>query len=69
MSAFYRPLCPNCKNTTMLARITRSPFGFDIRTFECPACDHVHQHVVELADPMKSSEMTGWLRGELRAPT
>jgi hypothetical protein len=69
MSAFSRPACPNCKTTTMLARITRSPAGFDIRTFSCPRCDDVHQQVVDLADPMKSPELAGWLRGELRAPT
>jgi hypothetical protein len=53
---------------TMLPRITTGPSGFDIRTFEFPACDHVHQRVVELIDPMKSLEVAGWLRGELRAP-
>jgi hypothetical protein len=42
--------------------------GFDIRTFECPACDHNHQCVIELVDPMKSFETADWLRGELRAP-
>jgi hypothetical protein len=69
MSTFYRPLCPKCKTTTMLARITPGAFGFDIRTFECLACDHVHQRVIALADPMKSRETAGWLRGELHAPT
>jgi len=53
----------------MLARITPGHAGFDIRTFECPACDSVHQQVVELADPMKSLETAGWLRGQLHAPT
>jgi|EndMetStandDraft_6_1072998.scaffolds.fasta_scaffold19349_2 hypothetical protein len=28
---------------TTLACITRGRSGFDIRTFECPECDHVHQ--------------------------
>jgi hypothetical protein len=27
--------------------------GFDISTFECPVCDHIHQIVIDLADPMK----------------
>jgi hypothetical protein len=54
---------------TMLAWITHGPFGFDIRTFECPACDHVHQRVVELVDPMKSLKTTSWLRDELQAQT
>jgi len=37
-----------------------SPSGFDIRTFQCPASDQVHQRVVELIDPMKSSQTAGW---------
>jgi hypothetical protein len=62
-----RPPCPTCQTRTMLARITPGRSGFDIRTFECPACDHVHQRVVGLVDPMKSLETAGWLRGELGA--
>jgi hypothetical protein len=53
----------------MLARISPGPSGFDIRTFECPACDLVHQIVVELDDPLKSGETSGWLLGQLRSPT
>jgi hypothetical protein len=26
----------------MLARITPARVGFDLRTFECAACDHAH---------------------------
>jgi len=69
MSAFCRPHCPKCKDMTMLPQITRGSSGFDIRTFECPACDHVHQRVGGRADPMGSQQTAGWLRGELRAPT
>jgi hypothetical protein len=61
--------CPNCQTTTMLARITPGPLGFDIQTFECPACDHIHQSVVDLGDPMKSLRTIGWLQGQLQAPT
>jgi hypothetical protein len=64
-----RPLCPACQTRTKLARITPGPLGFDIRTFECPACNHVHQTVVELIDPMKSLKTNAWLRGQLQAPT
>jgi Zn ribbon nucleic-acid-binding protein len=64
-----RPLCPACQARTTLARITPGPLGFDIQTFECPACDHVHQTVVELIDPMKSVRTNAWLRGQLLAPT
>jgi transposase-like protein len=63
-----RPNCPTCQTRTMLARITPGPCGFDIHTFECPACGTVHQFVAELIDPMKSRDTLGWLRGELRAP-
>jgi hypothetical protein len=52
----------------VLARITSGRLGLDIRTFECPACDSVHQSVAELIDPMKSVETAGWFRG-LSAPT
>jgi hypothetical protein len=63
-----RPRCPNGETRTMLARITSGLAGFDIRTFECPACNDVHQMVVELLDPMKSLETGRWFLGELRAP-
>jgi len=53
----------------MLARITPSHLGFNIRTFECQQCSGIHQIVTEWDDPMKSREVAGWLRGELRAPT
>src|SRR5258705_4575930 len=62
------PRCRKCQTTMMLARITLGPSGFDIRTFECPACDLGHQLVVELTDPMKSLETAGWFQG-LQAPT
>ena len=62
------PLCPQCQTTTMQARSTRSPAGFDIRTFKCPACDHIHQTVTELADPMHCIETNAWLSGQLTAP-
>jgi DNA polymerase III alpha subunit (gram-positive type) len=48
----HRPRCPNCQTHLMLARITSGTSGFDIRTFECPVCDQVHQLVVEPIDPM-----------------
>jgi hypothetical protein len=43
----------------MLARTTPGASGFDIQTFECPACHHVHQRVVERGDPMKSRATGG----------
>ena len=64
-----RPSCPACQARTMLARITPGLSGFDIRTFECLECGTFHQSVTKPVDPLKSLEMAGWLRGELRAPT
>ena len=49
----------------MLARIVPGPNGSDLRTFECPKCEHVHKLLVE--DPLKSST-DGWLAGELKPP-
>jgi len=63
-----QPRCPACRTRTMLARITPGPSGFNIRTFECPACDHVHRGAVKPVDPLKSRETLGWLRSELRSP-
>jgi len=53
----------------MLGRITRGLSGFDIRTFECPVCNDIHQMVIDLVDPMKSANTNGWLHGQLQAPT
>ena len=43
----HRPACPNCRAHMMLARIMPARIGFDLRTFECPKCDHVHEVMVE----------------------
>jgi hypothetical protein len=42
-----RPACPRCRAQMMLARIMPQNVGFDLRTFECPKCDHVHEVMVE----------------------
>jgi hypothetical protein len=58
-----QPSCPTCASKTMLARVAHGFSGFDIRTFECPVCDHIHQIVIDLADPMESTETNGRLHG------
>jgi transposase-like protein len=35
-----RPPCPNCGATMMLARIAPDGPGFELRSFECPNCEH-----------------------------
>ena len=59
IAAIARAHCPKCDATMTLVRIARGPSGFDIRTFDCPTCDHA-QIVTAAADPMKSDKI-GWL--------
>ena len=62
-----RPRCPKCQDRMMLARIEPGPAGSDLRTFECPKCEHVLRTMVE--DPMKSDAL-GWLASpDLKSPT
>ena len=61
LTAIERPRCSNCDRRM-------SPSGFDIRTFECGGCHHVHIVTVE-TDPMRSDAVR-WLAGnDLRSPT
>jgi hypothetical protein len=60
-----RPRCPKCQDRMMLARIEPGPGGSDLRTFECPKCEHVHKAFVE--DPIKS-EKAGWQNSSLEPP-
>jgi hypothetical protein len=60
-----RPRCPKCQGRMMLARIEPGPNHSDLRTFECPECEHVQKTLVE--DPLRSSH-TGWMASELKPP-
>jgi len=60
-----RPRCPKCTGRMMLARIEPGPAHSDLRTFECPKCEHVEKKMVE--DPMNSAK-PGWQNSGLRAP-
>jgi len=44
-----RPECPECSALMYLALIEPEKPGFDLRTFECPRCQHVETVVVEFA--------------------
>jgi hypothetical protein len=49
-----------------LVRLETGPAGSDLRVFECPKCEHVHQVLVE--NPFKSAN-TGWQNSnDLRSP-
>jgi DNA polymerase III alpha subunit (gram-positive type) len=41
-----RPDCPKCTAQMYLARIQPEKPGFDLRTFECPRCQHVVESTV-----------------------
>ena len=62
-------LCPACRSEMTLAHVTRDLRGYAVNTLECPECPRVLKKVVKLGDPMKSSKTTGWLHGQLVAPT
>ncbi len=68
LTSIERPHCPKCDARMSLAKMTPGPSGFDIRTFECSGCLHVHVAITE-ADPMKSDAVL-WLAGhDLKSPT
>src|ERR1700736_5163533 len=43
----HRPACRKCHAHMMLARIMPARMGFDLHTFECPKCEHLHEVMVE----------------------
>ena len=42
-----RPQCPKCGTRTMLVRIFPDRPGYDVRTYECPRCEHDVIEVVQ----------------------
>jgi ribosomal protein S27AE len=44
-----RPECPECTAFMYLSRIESEKPGFDLRTFECPRCQHVETVAVQLS--------------------
>lgn len=49
-----------------LSRIMPARADFDLRTFECPKCNHVEK-AVATTDPI-NSYTPGWFLGELKPP-
>src|SRR3982074_1699504 len=49
-----RPRFPKCRGRMMLARIQPGPNGSELRTFECPKCEHILKTLVE--GPLKSAK-------------
>jgi ribosomal protein S27AE len=46
------PSCPKCGTRMMLVRIFPDRPGFDVRTYECPRCEH---EVIEVVQYKKAS--------------
>ena len=57
MGQAERPTCPHCGEFLILAL---PPGGKGQRTFQCLDCDR--------PDPLKTDQVTGWLKGELQPP-
>jgi transcription elongation factor Elf1 len=49
-----RPECPKCGTHMLLARIVPEGEGKDLRTFECPMCEHSESVVVKFRSAASS---------------
>ena len=67
LSSVECPRCPHCQARMRLGCIAPAPPGYDLRTFECAACDRISTRLVP-HDPMKTGDATRWLDGELKRP-
>jgi ssDNA-binding Zn-finger/Zn-ribbon topoisomerase 1 len=64
--AIQRLRCPKCRTHMVLSHIEPGPTGFELRTLDCPSCNHVEKIAIA-SDPMKSGDV-GWFVGELQSP-
>ena len=46
---YDRPRCPKCAKQMYLAHMEPNQPGFDLRTFECPSCEHSESIVIKNA--------------------
>jgi hypothetical protein len=65
-AAIEHPRCPKCLSRMLFVRIATGSSGFDLHTFECATCDHVHKVIVATA-PLKPKPFRRILR-EPRSP-
>jgi transposase-like protein len=61
-------LCPACRSEMTLKHAADSK-DHSVHTFKCPECPRLLRKIVKIGDPMKCPETTGWLHGQLLAPT
>ena len=60
-------LCSKCHGDRMVLAGSRpGPDHSDLRTFQCPNCEHVHK--VEAEDPLTSAGSRGWINSGLNPP-
>jgi hypothetical protein len=63
LTAKERPPCTKCDGQMMFTRVVTGPLGFDVRTFECIACDFLETVVT-------GPKMMGWMNSRgLRPPS
>lgn len=67
LTSIQWPHCPKCDERMSLARIASGASAFEIRTFECAGCHHVHNATVE-TDPMKSDALRWLVVHDLKSP-
>lgn len=51
--AAKRPSCPNCGTEMMISRIEPDKPDHDMRTFECPKCNHDVSLVVKYQESIR----------------
>jgi hypothetical protein len=63
LTLLERPPCPKCDGQMIFRGMVLGPPGFDLRTFECFACDYAETVVI-------GTNMMGWINSSgLRAPS
>jgi transcription elongation factor Elf1 len=49
-----RPECPKCGTQMLLARVVPDSSEHELRTFECPICEHSEEVVAKIELPASS---------------
>lgn len=61
LTAIECPRCPKCAAHMMFTGMVSGPPNFDIRMFECLACDHVEKVAT-------GANMMGWINSRALLP-
>jgi Zn ribbon nucleic-acid-binding protein len=52
------PICPKCQAAMKLASLSNDDGGFQVRSFECPTCEHVLTDLSRTIRPRPHEEET-----------